>query len=303
VFGTEDLAQPKAVAAGRRLRALNPEIAVVPHAIELRAENVGTIFKQYDVVVDGTDRLGTRYLINDACVIFRKPLGSAAIHRFEGQAMTYVPGRGPCYRCLFPDATTATIPSCAEAGVLGVLPGVLGTIQATEAIKLILGQGELLVGRLLTYDALEMRFREFPFERRTDCAVCGDTPRITVPADPTALCRDEPVPLRRLSPRELNALLKDSERGGPAVWLIDVREPAEFSAGHLPGAVSIPLAELERGDWTPAASGEIVFLCRSGTRSIRACVIASRRGIPEPSHLEGGLIAWAAAIDPTLHVA
>jgi sulfur-carrier protein adenylyltransferase/sulfurtransferase len=302
VFGTEDLAQPKALAAGRRLRALNPDIAVVAHVLELRADNVAAILGQYDLAVDGTDRLGTRYLVNDACVILGKPLVSAAIHRFEGQAMTYVPGRGPCYRCLFPDATAAAVPSCAEAGVLGVLPGVLGAIQATEAIKLILGQGELLVGRLLTYDALEMRFREFPFERRTDCAVCGDAPRITEPADAAAVCRDDTVPLRRLSPRQLVALLQDSEHGGPAVRLIDVREPAEYAAGHLAGAVSMPLAELERADWTPAADGATVFMCRSGTRSVRACAIAARRGLREPSHLEGGLLAWAAVIDQTLRV-
>ena len=139
-------------------------------------------------MLDGTDRLSTRYLVNDACVILGKPLVAAAIHRFEGQAMTYVPGRGPCYRCLFPEAPDEVVPNCAQAGVLGALPGVLGAIQATEAIKLILGIGDPLVGRLLTYDALEMRFHEFPFERRRDCAVCGDLPTITEPRDTQELC-------------------------------------------------------------------------------------------------------------------
>jgi molybdopterin/thiamine biosynthesis adenylyltransferase/rhodanese-related sulfurtransferase len=303
LFGTADLAQSKALAAGRRLRALNPEISVVAHAVELRAANVAGILNQYDLVVDGTDRLGSRYLVNDACVILGKPLVSAAIHRFEGQAMTYVPGRGPCYRCLFPDATAAGVASCAEAGVLGVLPGVLGVIQATEAIKLILGRGELLLGRVLTYDALEMRFQEFPFARRTDCAVCGDSPRITVPMDPATAGPEEAVSLRRLSPRELAALLERSARGEAAVRLVDVREPAEYAAGHLGGAVSIPLAEVERVDWNSPEHHSTVFLCRSGTRSLRACAIASRHGLREPAHLEGGLLAWAATIDLALPVA
>jgi rhodanese-related sulfurtransferase len=217
--------------------------------------------------------------------------------------MTYVPGRGPCYRCLFPDASAAGVVNCAEAGVLGVLPGVLGTIQATEAIKLILGRGEPLVGRLLTYDALEMRFREFPFARRTDCAVCGDAPRISSPADSSAACSDQTVPLRRLAPRELADLILNAAHGGPSIRLIDVREPAEFVAGHLAGSESVPLGNLDRDAWAFAAGGVTVFMCRSGARSVRACAIASRRGLKEPAHLEGGLVAWAAMIDPTLNVA
>jgi len=166
LFATASVGHLKAEVAQQRLSALNPEIGVIAHAVELCAGNVLDLLRGYDVVLDGTDRLSTRYVVNDACVLLRKPLVSAAIHRFEGQAMTYVPGRGPCYRCLFADATQGVVPNCAEAGVLGVLPGVLGTIQATEAIKLITGAGETLAGRLLTYDALEMRFNEFRFERR-----------------------------------------------------------------------------------------------------------------------------------------
>jgi molybdopterin/thiamine biosynthesis adenylyltransferase/rhodanese-related sulfurtransferase len=302
LFSAADVGQPKALAARRRLGALNPEIAIVAHALELRADNVGALVRSYDLIVDGTDRTAVRYLVNDACVILGKPLVSAAIHRFEGQAMTYVPGRGPCYRCLFPDASAAAV-SCAEAGVLGVLPGVLGVIQATEAIKLILGQGEPLVGRLLTYDALEMRFREFPFARRTDCAVCGDTPRIASLADASAAYPDQTVGLRRLAPRELAELIKNAAGGGPSIRLIDVREPAEFAAGHLAGSESVPLGELDRDAGALTDDGVTVFMCRSGARSVRACAIASRRGLMEPMHLEGGLIAWAATIDPTLHVA
>lgn len=179
LYDTRQVGEPKVEAAQRRLRALNPEINVEVHDVELRAANIAAIVARYDVVLDGTDRFATRYIVNDACVMLRKPLVSAAIHRFEGQALTYVPDRGPCYRCLFPDPPAAgLVPNCAEAGVLGVLPGVMGSIQATEAIKLIVGAGELLVGRLLTYDALGLRFAEFRFERRDDCPVCGRSPSI-----------------------------------------------------------------------------------------------------------------------------
>jgi adenylyltransferase/sulfurtransferase len=173
LFDSADLERPKAQAGSERLTALNPEIAIRAHALELNAGNVRSVIADYDLVIDGSDRLATRYLVNDACVLAAKPLVSAAIHRFEGQIMTYVPGAGPCYRCLFPQAADGLVANCAEAGVLGVLPGVLGTLQATEAIKLITGVGTPLTGRLLTYDALSMRFEEFAVRRRRDCAVCG----------------------------------------------------------------------------------------------------------------------------------
>jgi adenylyltransferase/sulfurtransferase len=184
--------------------------------------------------------------------------------------------------------------------VLGVLPGVLGAIQATEAIKAILRQGELLVGRLLTYDAMEMSFREFHFARRPDCTACGDEPRISVSVG--ALPVDEqPVTLRRLAPAELAGWLAEPARVG-AVRLIDVREPDEFAAGHLPGAVSIPLAQIEHTKWHVPDGTSTVFVCRSGARSLWACVAAARQGLSEPGHLEGGLLAWAATVDPTLRV-
>src|SRR5215468_11277385 len=198
LFDSESLGQLKAEAGRERLAALNPEVRIIAHALELRAANVRALFAQYDLVLDGTDRLSTRYLINDACVILHKRLVSAAIHRFEGHLMTYVPGEGPCYRCIFPQAADGMVANCAEAGVLGVLPGVLGTLQATEAIKLITGIGEPLTERLLTYDALEMRFTEFRVTRRRDCAVCGDTPTIREPED---MQRDAATPerVRRLT--------------------------------------------------------------------------------------------------------
>src|SRR5215472_6699370 len=239
LFDSASLGQPKAEAGRDRLAALNPEIRIVDHALELRAANVREVFGQYDLVLDGTDRLATRYLISDTCVMLRRPFVSAAIHRFEGQLMTYVPERGPCYRCLFPQAVDGLVANCAEAGVLGVLPGVLGTLQATEAIKLLTGIGDPLLGRLLTYDALEMRFSEFRVTRRRDCAVCGDTPTITEPED---MPRDTAAPqgVRRLDVSALKEMLQRGEKP----LLIDVREDAEFAAGHLGGALHIPLGQL-----------------------------------------------------------
>jgi adenylyltransferase/sulfurtransferase len=302
LYSSAQVGVPKTAAARERLLALNPEIEVIAHQVELRAANVLEIFRDYDIVLDGTDRFATRYLANDACVILRKPLVSAAIHRFEGQALTYVPGLGPCYRCLFSEPPAdGTVPNCAEAGVLGVLPGVLGAIQATEAIKLIVGQGEPLIGRLLTYDALEMRFEEFKLERRVDCAVCGDHPSIRVPQDPPDFCSvEETNALRRLAPRELEVLL---ETRAANVALIDVREPAEFQAGHLKNAINVPVGQIaQRLDEFPNAATH-VFICRSGARSLTAATLASRSGLRTTAQLEGGLLAWARDVDQTFVVA
>jgi len=299
LFDTASVGEPKADAAARRLRALNPGIDVIAHRVELRASNVIGIVADYDVVLDGTDRFGTRYLVNDACVILGKPLVCAAIHRFEGQALTCIPGGGPCYRCLFPEPPAeGLVPNCAQAVVLGVLPGVLGTIQATEAIKIITGTGELLVGRLLTYDALEMRFDEFRFARREDCAVCGSDPAISAPQDAPQPCSvSSPEPVRCLSARQLQALL-----GDPSLVLVDVREPYEFEAGFLSGALNIPLAQLADRLLELPPLRTPVFVCRSGTRSLAACALASQAGIQSPAHLEGGLLAWAQEVDDALLV-
>ena len=297
LFDSSQLGQPKAVAGGERLAALNPEIRVIAHALELCAANVREVFAQYDLVLDGTDRLATRYLINDACVILRKPLVSAAIHRFEGHLMTYVPGQGPCYRCLFPQAVDGMVANCAEAGVLGVLPGVLGTLQATEAIKLVTGIGEPLIGRLLTYDALEMRFSEFRLARRYDCAVCGEDPTITEPRDPPSRAA-APEGVQRLDVSALNQMLQRGEKP----LLIDVREDAEFAAGHLRGALHIPLGQLPPRLAEIGVQGNPVFICRSGGRSMAACQMALRANIRSPANLEGGMLAWAASVDPSVHV-
>jgi adenylyltransferase/sulfurtransferase len=299
LFDSEDVAQPKATVARERLLALNPAIEVVAHDVELRAANVRTVLADYDVILDGTDRLATRYLVNDACVLLGKPLVSAAIHRFEGQVMTYVPGRGPCYRCLYASVPEGLVPNCADAGVLGVLPGVLGAVQATEAIKLVLGAGEPLVGRLLVYDALEMRFHEFAFPRRTDCAVCGDHPSITEPRDPPLACDAATLArVRRITPLELQEMLDAGE-----VYLVDVREPREFVAGHLAGSVNLPLGTLRDRLGEIPAGITPVFMCRSGARSLTAGGIALVAGIAGACNLDGGLLAWAAAVDPTCVVA
>ena len=300
LYDTASVGMPKADLARMRLTALNPELAVQAHQIELCAANVQGIFDKYDIIVDGSDRIATRYLVNDACVIYGKSLVSAAIHRFEGQAMTYVPGRGPCYRCLFPEMAEGVAPNCAEAGVLGALPGVMGAIQATEVIKLVVGIGAPLIGRLLTYDALEMRFQELRAQRRPDCAVCGDQPSITAPQDPPGFCSVEELrQVRSISAAQLAQRIKTA---GLPISLIDVREPAEFAASHLPRAINIPLSTVEQHSRQLPHAGTVIFMCHSGVRSQRACALASRMGVSEAWQLEGGLLAWKAEIDPTLRL-
>jgi molybdopterin/thiamine biosynthesis adenylyltransferase/rhodanese-related sulfurtransferase len=303
LFDTSNVGASKALSAQARLRALNPEIEVIAHDLELRGNNALEVLRAYDCVLDGSDRLSTRYLVNDACVLLQRPLVSAAIHRFEGQAMSYLPGRGPCYRCLFPAASEVAAPNCAEAGVLGVLPGVLGALQATEAIKLILGLGTPLVGRLLTYDALGMEWHEFRFSRREDCAVCGTHPRIRTAAELEAEhSAPARAPCRGLQPEQLRTLL-DEGSGHMHITVVDVREPSEFAFGHLAGALNIPVADVQRRGAEIPLEFPVVFVCRSGARSRAACELAAGAGIQDPATLEGGMLAWAALIDPEMRVA
>lgn len=301
LFTSEDVGAPKAERARERLLALNPDLNIVAHNAELCAANVRALFDGYELIVDGSDRVGTRYLVNDACVLYRKQLVSAAIHRFEGQAMSYAPGRGPCYRCLFPALAEGVLPNCAQAGVLGVLPGVLGTVQATEAIKLLLGIGEPLLGRVLVYDALNLRFDQFRISRVPTCAVCGDHPTISEPRDPPGFCTvEEQQRVPRISASELAQRLAASTA---RLRVIDVRDPEEFARGHLPQAENVPLARIEQhglGELAVSAEAPVVFICRSGVRSLKACALARRAGIVTPLQLEGGLLAWQAAIDPSL---
>ena len=301
LFDSASVGTEKAIAARDRLLALNPSIQVIAHTVELTAANARQLLADYDLIVDGTDRLATRYLINDACVLLGKSLVSAAIYRFEGQAFSYVPGRGPCYRCAFPQPAIEAAPSCAEAGVLGVLPGVLGAIQATEALKLITGIGEPLIGRLLTYDALEMRFRDLKVQARSDCAVCGTQPSITELRSVTGSGPHSTVAIRRLTPPALQTLM---DAGGTATLrIIDVREPHEFALGHLRSATNIPLGGLPARLSELRNGAMVVFVCRSGARSARAAEQAIEAGLAEVAHLEGGLLAWAARCDPKLQLA
>jgi molybdopterin/thiamine biosynthesis adenylyltransferase/rhodanese-related sulfurtransferase len=304
LFSTASIGTSKAGAARDRLLSLNPEISVPAHDLELRAANAIQIIEQYDLVIDGSDRLTTRYLVNDVCVLLHKPLVSAAIHRFEGQAMTYVPAQGPCYRCLFPRSADGVAANCAEAGVLGVLPGILGALQAAEALKLIVGIGMPLVGRLLTFDALAMSWHEFRFARRADCAVCGDSPSIQNPEQSAAANIDHSASaIKRLEPGQLQALLQGQPGDGAAPALVDVREVHEFTLSHLPGAIHMPLAELPRRLAEIPRDLPLVFICRSGRRSWDAANLALRAGRDSLAHLEGGMLAWAAALDPAMVVA
>ncbi len=295
LFTTEDVEQLKTDVAAKKLQAVNPHITTHSHAVKLTADNAMSLLSDYDVVLDGCDRFATRYLVNDACVLLRKPLISAAIHRFEGQAFTYIPEHGPCYRCLFAEQPSGDlIPNCATAGVLGVLPGVMGTIQATEAIKLITGIGSPLTGRLLTYDALDMRFTEFEFARRSDCAVCGDTPSITSLQEHVATClstTDE----AEITANELRVLLH--ELPAQDLQLIDVREPHEYELGHLPQSINIPLTALDIKLHSLNYSRRTVFICRSGARSRQACQSAMRSGLISAVSLNGGLQQWNTIVD------
>lgn len=288
LFATDQIGQGKARTAKSRLDALNPGIEVIAHEERLTAANAGRLFSAYDVILDGTDRLATRYLINDACVLLGKPLVSAAIHRFEGQAMTYLPGRSPCYRCLYPDSPEDLIPNCATAGVLGVLPGVMGSLQATEAIKLLVGIGEPLAGRLLLYDALTLGFNEFRFSRRPDCAVCGTHPSIT------SIAHHEERPLTRITEWTPSQLADELKNGGEEkLLLVDVREPWEWEQGRLPGSVHIPLGTL------PQRMGEIpagvtpVFICAVGGRSMAACRLFASTLDRDAINLAGGVTGWS----------
>jgi adenylyltransferase/sulfurtransferase len=298
---TADVGRSKIASARARIAAMNPNVAVEAHEVALSAANAREIIRAYDVILDGTDNFPTRYLVNDACVLERRPNAYGSIFRFEGQASVFATADGPCYRCLHPQPPPpGLVPSCAEGGVLGVLPGVIGTIQATETIKLILGVGEPLIGRFLIYDALRMRFREIALRRDPDCPVCGTHPSIRELHEYDDYC----TPTRPEAPvtdaQDMTVTeLKARQDGGTAPALIDVREPHEAEICRIPGAKLIPLAQLPGALAAFDPSQEIVVHCRSGARSARAVAMMRSRGFTRARNLAGGVLAWVDQVDPT----
>jgi len=299
LYGSSDVGFSKLDRAARRLSDLNPEVAIEKHDARLTAENALPILSSYDVVIDGTDNFATRYLVNDASVMLGKPNVYGSIFRFEGQLSVFDARKGPCYRCLYPDPPPPDlVPSCAEGGVLGVLPGVIGTLQAIEAIKLLAGIGEPLIGRLLLFDALSTRFRQLTLQKDVRCRICGPNPTVTSLIDYEEFCAG-PSQIRD----EYDAAsLAERLQSGPALRLIDVREPYEWIAGHISGAEHIPIAELSRRVGELRPDEEIVLYCRSGTRSAKALQWLRDAGFSRVSHLRGGADAWSRLIEPALRV-
>ena len=311
IHGTPDVGRPKLDSARDRLGAINPEVQVETHEVALSSSNALDLLGGYDVVVDGADNFPTRYLVNDACVLLGKPNAYGSIFRFEGQASVFAAPGGPCYRCLYPEPPPpGLVPSCAEGGVLGVLPGVIGTIQATEAVKLIIGAGEPLVGRFLVYDALRMRFRELKLRRDSDCPVCGDRPTVTELIDYEQFCGVAPaagtpagVPGEGTAPaagdatvEHLKARLDRSED----VFILDVREPQERRICAIPGSTLIPLGDLPARLHELEGRGEMIVHCKSGVRSAKAVKLLRDAGFAGAKNLRGGILRWIDAVDPSL---
>jgi sulfur-carrier protein adenylyltransferase/sulfurtransferase len=304
LYTTNDVGRPKLDVAKERLEALNPGVRVVPVPHRLTAENALDVLRPYDVVVDGTDNFPTRYLVNDACVLLGKPNVYGSIYRFEGQASVFDAKRGPCYRCLYPEPPPPDlVPSCAEAGVLGVLPGLIGLVQATETVKLLLGKGEPLIGRLLLYDALAMRFRELRLHKNPSCVICSpgatqhgliDYPAFCgVPAAEPGLAGDG---LPEISPERL----RDELAGPDPPMLVDVREPNEWDIVHLENAHLIPRGQLPDRLNELTSARRLVVYCRTGGRSAQATRLLLDLGFSSVRNLTGGITAWAQRIDPSL---
>jgi adenylyltransferase/sulfurtransferase len=298
---TSWVGKPKLDSARARLAALNPHVAIETHPTALDSGNALRILAGYDVVVDGTDNFETRYLTNDACYLLRKPNVYGSIFRFEGQASVFWPDRGPCYRCLYPEPPPpGLVPSCAEGGVLGILPGVVGGIQATEALKILLGVGEPLVGRLLLYDALAMRFDELKLRRDPKCPLCGESPTIRELQDYVAFCgsgRGEPAE----AVEEISAVeLKRRVDAGDPLELIDVRDPHEWAICRIPGTRLVPLGSLLERLHEFDSSKTYVMHCKSGVRSAKAIAQLRRAGFKRLLNLRGGVLAWSREVDPSV---
>jgi molybdopterin/thiamine biosynthesis adenylyltransferase/rhodanese-related sulfurtransferase/molybdopterin converting factor small subunit len=305
IHGTKDVGRKKLDSAADSMADINPFVRIDKHEAAITSENAFEIMRDYDIVVDGTDNFPTRYLVNDACVLLGKPNVYGSIFRFEGQATVFAYQGGPCYRCLYPEPPPpGLVPSCAEGGVLGILPGTIGLIQATETVKLILGIGEPLVGRLLLYDALGMRFRELKLRKNPECPVCGDHRTITKLIDYNQFCgvpEQPPAPAPGLAegeidPTEVKAKI---DRHEPFV-LIDVREPHEYQIGHIPYATLIPLGELPKRVNELNSADEIVAHCKSGMRSAKAVEFLKQAGFRKVKNMKGGILAWSDKVDPTV---
>lgn len=305
LHGTGDLGRPKLDSARDRLQEINPHVQVEGHAVRFTAANAMKLVSRYDLVIDGTDNFPTRYLSNDVCVFLKKPNIYGSILRFEGQCSVFAPHLGaPCYRCMSPQPPQpGLVPSCAEGGVLGVLPGLIGTLQATEAIKLITGIGEPLLGRLLHVDTLSMKFRTFNLRRDPECPVCGDSPTITSPIDYDGFCGIKTSPpqdslLREMTVSELKALMEEQAD----FCLLDVREPFEREIATIDGSTSIPLGELESRLAELPRDRKIAVHCKLGGRSARAAGILRAAGFTDVWNVTGGIEAWSKQIDPAIAV-
>jgi sulfur-carrier protein adenylyltransferase/sulfurtransferase len=299
IHGTSDVGRKKLDSAAESMLEINPHIRIDKHEVALASDNALEILKDYDIVIDGTDNFPTRYLVNDACVLLGKPNVYGSIFRFEGQATVFAYGEeGPCYRCLYPEPPPpGLVPSCAEGGVLGILPGTIGLIQATEAVKLILGIGEPLVGRLLLYDALSMRFRELKLRKNPECPLCGTNRTITRLIDYQQFCGvpRQPAPAAEgdIDPVEV----KNKIDRGDDFTLVDVREPHEYRICHIPKARLIPLGELPRRTAELDPSAEIVVHCKSGMRSAKAVDFLKKSGFARARNMKGGILAWSDQVD------
>jgi len=302
IHRTEDVGRLKVESAKERITGINPEVEVTTYNTKLSRDNVLGIIKDYDIVIDGTDNFPTRYLVNDACVFQKKPNIYGSIFRFDGQATVFYPFKGPCYRCLFPEPPPpGMVPSCAEGGVLGVLPGVIGLIQATEAIKLITGKGEPLIGRLLLYNALKMEFREVKLRRNLSCPVCGDKPTIKELIDYEQFCglgRGEEAAAEKteydISPKDAKEFVEKNSN----VVILDVREPHEYEIVHIDGAKLIPVSELHLRTNELDTADTILVHCHHGPRSQQAIKVLEHFGFKKLKHLHGGIDAWAQDVDP-----
>ncbi len=304
VHGTSSVGKLKTDSARLRLQDVNPFVKVETYPTRLTSENAGILLADYELVIDGSDNFPTRYLVNDACILLGKPLIYGAIYRFEGQASVFGTTDGPCYRCLFPNPPgPGESPSCAEAGVLGILPGIIGCVQVNEALKLLLGIGEPLIGRLLLFDALAMRFREMTIRKRPDCPVCGTNPTVRELIDYEEFCNAGVKPdttMQTMIPEITARELKDKQDRGDKFALIDVREPAEYAIARIPGATLIPLGTLPSQINNLDPDEEIILQCRSGVRSAQALVFLQQQGFTNLKNLRGGILAWADDVDPTV---